>query len=97
MRTGNSLSRNPEWKIKMLMKKKKRCSIALVIKAVKSEAMKQPFHVIRSGKKLKHLTMSSTGENEDKLKILYALGGSENCPPNLKCTLSISSKVKSEQ
>lgn len=68
----------------------------LVIKAVKQNKKAEPFPVIRSGKKLKHLTTSSVGKNERKLKILYVPGGSENCQPSLKCNLSISSKVKSE-
>ena len=40
--------------------------------------------------------MSSTGKNQEKLEVLYALGGSENCEPNLKYNLSIFSKVKNE-
>lgn len=61
----------------------------------KQKNEEETFHVIRSGKKLKCLTISGIDENKEKLEGFCAPGVNENCQPNLNCNLSIFSKVKS--
>ena len=69
MRTGNSLSRNAKWQIKML---KRRCSISQS-RQWKAQQWCRVIFYDQKWQKLKHLTMWGTGENRWKLKILYPL------------------------
>ena len=69
MRTGNSLSRNAKWQIKML---KRRCSISQS-RQWKAQQWCRVIFYDQKWQKWKHLTMWGTGENKWKLKILYPL------------------------
>ena len=69
MRTGNSLSSNAKWQIKML---KRRCSISQSGQWKAQQWCRVIFYD-QKWQKLKHLTMWGTGENRWKLKILYPL------------------------
>lgn len=73
----------------------KRYSISYNKGSERQKNEQETFHVIRSGKKLKCLTISGIDESKEKLEGVCAPGVSENCQRNLNCNLSILSRVKS--
>ena len=69
----------------------------VTVKAVKSSAMMQSHFLWSEVAKIKTSDNTKYCREQVEIENLIPPGGSENCQPTLKCNLSISHIVKSEE